>query len=136
MLAFGIRRLNDQIHDTTGDSYLSCRDRSPGNKLLRLANHDTPRVVRRLGDCERIRGNRLFFHGAISVLVDTGGAKDADVNLEASIEHELLTVQRLDRDVVGCVVTGRLVDFPGFEPGIDESAEANTREVSRPARCN
>ncbi len=92
--------------------------------------------MRRLGDRQGIEGNRLFVQRTVSVLVDTGSAKDTDVNLEASIEHELLTVQRLDRDVVGCVVTRRLVDFPGFEPGIDECAEANTREVSRPARCN
>src|SRR3989442_7219689 len=136
MLAFGIRRLKDKIDETAGNSYLSWRDRAAGDKLLRLANDDTPGVMRRLGDREGIQHHGFFVHCAIAIGVDFAGAKDADVNLEASIEHELLTVQRLDRDVVGRVVTDRLVDFPGFEPGIDECAEPDTREVSRPARCN
>src|SRR6202022_4807639 len=124
MLAFGIRRLDHEIDKTAGNGYLSWRDSSTSDELLRLTDDETARVMRRLGDGERIQGHRLFFQRAIAVLVDSAGTKNADINLEAAIEHEVLAVNALDRDVVRCVVAGGLVDFATFDSGINESPEA------------
>jgi len=136
MLAFGIRRLDNEIDQTTGNSYVSWRDGSTGDELLRLADDETARVMRRLGEGERIQGHRLFFQRAIAVLVDRAGTKNADVNLEAAIEHEVLAVNALDGDVVRCVVAGGLVDFATFDSGINESPEADSGQVPGPARGN
>jgi len=134
MLTLGLGRLNNKIDEAAGNRDLSRRDGATGHEFLCLADVKTAGVMRGLGDRQRIEGNRLFFQGTIAIGVDRAGAKDADVDFEAAIEHELLAVDGLNGDVVGSVISGRLIDFAGFDPGIDEGAQANAREIAWPAR--
>src|ERR1700694_203193 len=71
-----------------------------------------------------------------SSMTDAAGPKNADVDLEAPVEHVLLAVDDLDRHIVRRVVARKLVDFAGFNPGIDERAEPNPSQISRPASRN
>src|ERR1700694_975040 len=136
MLAFRIGGLHDQIDETSGNRDEPGRDGPAGDELLRLADDEAVRVMRRLGDRERIEGSRSLFHGAVAVEINGAGAKNPDVDLEAAIEHELLIVNALDRDVVRRVVTGGLVDFSSLDSRIDKRPEANPRQVSGPAGGN
>src|SRR4030088_2358524 len=134
MLAFWLGRLDNKVDKSARDSHMPGLDRAAADEALCLADDETTGIMRRLGDRERIQGNGLVIQRTIAVRIDGTGAKDADVNLEAAIEHELLIVDALDGDVVRRMVSCRLVDFAGFEPGIDERPEADARQVARPAR--
>src|ERR1700694_1569608 len=136
MLALGIRGLNDEIDETSRNSDELRRNGAAADELLRLADDEAMRVMRRLGNRQRIEGNRLFFHGAIAVGVNRAGAKNPDVDREAAIEHEILIVNALNRDIVRRVITGGLIDFAAFDSRIDERPEADARQVSGPARGN
>src|SRR6266550_5184241 len=130
MLALRIGRLHDQVDEAARNRDLSWRDGAARDELFGLADDDAVRVMRRLGDRQRVEGDGFVLQGTITLIVDGAGAKNANVQLEAAIEHEVLAVNRLDRDVVRRMFAGRLVDFAGFDPGIDEGSQADPRQVS------
>src|ERR1700737_1225614 len=136
MLALWLGRLDDDVDETAGDGDLSWRDRAARYELLRLADHDAVRVMRRLGERQGIEHHRLFVHGAITVGVDGAGPENANVDLEAAIEHEIVPVDPFDRDVVRRAVTRRLVDLAALDPRVEERAQADPCQVARPACCN
>ena len=60
MLAFGLGRLDDEIDQAARDGDLPGRDGTSSDELLGLANDEATGVMRRLGDRQRVEGNRLF----------------------------------------------------------------------------
>src|ERR1700737_3244828 len=73
MLAFRIGPLNNQIDETARNRDELRRNGTAADELLRLADHEAMRGMRRLGKRQRIAGNRLFFHGTIAVGVTRAG---------------------------------------------------------------
>src|SRR2546423_10897632 len=130
MLTFGIRRLDNEVNEAAGNGDVSWRNGSSRDELFRLANDETPTVMRGLSDRQRIQHHRFFVHGAIAVLIHRAGTKYADVDLEAPIEHEVLIVNALDRDVVRGPLARRLIDFSSFDPGVDECLEPDAAQIS------
>src|SRR3989442_6932801 len=136
MLAFRLGRLDNEIDEAAWNSDVPRRDGPAGDEVLRLADDETPVVMCRLGDCEGVQGDGLFVEGTIAIRVDLARTKDADVNREAAIEHEVLVVNALNGDIVRRVLTSRLVDFAAFDPRINERPQPNSRQVSGTARRN
>ena len=62
MLALRLGRLDDQVDEAAGDGDLPGRDRAARHEPLGLANHDAIRVMRRLGDRQRVERDGFFVH--------------------------------------------------------------------------
>src|SRR2546422_8569894 len=136
MLPSRLGRFDDEVDEAAWNSDVPRRDGPSGDEVLRLADDEPPVVMRRLGDRKSVEHHRLFVHGTIAVRVDVAGAEDADVDLKAAIEHEVLVVNALNGDIVRRVLTSRLVDFAAFDPRINERPQPNSRQVSGTARRN
>src|SRR2546422_4199246 len=136
MLPFRLWRLDNEIDEAAWNSDVPRRDGPAGDEVLRLADNKTSVVVRCLGDRERIERDGFFVQRAIAGGIDGTGAEDADADLEAAIEHEVLIVNAFDRDIVGRVATCRLVDFAAFDARINERPQPDPRQVSGTACRN
>ena len=83
-----------------------------------------------IGDRQHLQGERLLFHGDVSVRIGSGAADDADIDRERAVEEEFLAV---DLDQPDQILLGAFVDLAAAMTRIDEGPEPDPGDVSRPA---
>ena len=124
---------HDAVDKDAGHLDLARRQGVVGRDAFDLGNHQATAVVGSHRDGQAFEGERLVFHGQIAVGVGGGRADEGHVDREGRIEQVVLVV---DLHAPDDIDRGARVELAAVEEGIDEGAEADTGQVTRPAGGN
>ena len=97
---------------------------------LDLRDDDAAAVARRGGDRQRLERQRLALHREVAVGIGRRRADDRDIDRERLVEQALLTAEVAQLDQL---LGGALVHPSAAEARVDEGAQADPAEVTRPA---
>ena len=121
---------DDGVDEDAGEADLAWRQQVAVGDALDLHDHDPTRVLRRLGDRERIEHGGLALHRHVPLLVGGRPAHERHVDGAAGIEEELFALELHDPHYL---LGRRRVHATALDARIDERAEPDPRDQSRPS---
>ena len=122
---------HDAIDQHARHFYLTRIERAAFGNALDLRDHDAAGIARGHGDGKRFQRQRFLLHRQIAVGVAGRSPDDADIDRESLVEQIFLAVDFHQTDDV---ILRLLVELAAAVARIDESAEADARDMAGPVR--